>query len=192
MRVNSLLSYTEGAAYRSTANRQPTNASGPSASKVQRTNYKGRSANYDRIFTFIDLMTPGQCFNIFSQSARKSELLLKYGKELSSVGDIFGVVEPDDVVKGSQNVLNLTTAKPLIPLKFRYGIIPSVPLVQPPMGHQRYFILKNQTIGISHKTRTSARVAIFGRLHGRSASTDRRVCKCRALDHPVQPGPLRF
>jgi len=142
--------YTEGPAYRGTGNRQPTNASGPSPNKVQRINYKGKGANYDRIFTFIDLNTPGQCFNIYSQSARKSEFLLKYGKEMSSVGDLFGIVEPDDIGKGSQNIITLTTAKPLIPLQFRYRIIPNIPLVQPERGRQRYFILKNRIVGI-HK-----------------------------------------
>jgi len=141
--------YTEGASYRSNGgSRQPTNASGGPAAKIQRTQYRARNANYDRIFTFIDLNCPGQCFNVFSQTTAESERLMKYGKEASSVGDLFAILEPDDVDMGSQNVLNLHTTKPFVPLQWKNELVPSVPLIQPPRGYQRYFILKGHHINV--------------------------------------------
>lgn len=142
--------YTEGASYQSSGNKQPTNASGASPTKMPRTHYKSKGAPYDRIFAFIDLSSPGLCFNVISQTPSESDRLMKFAREFSSVGDLFGIVEPDMPTPGIQNVLTIKTIKPIVPLKWKDSIIPSVPLRPPPRGQQRYFILKSTKVNI-HK-----------------------------------------
>jgi hypothetical protein len=138
--------YTEGAGYQSLANKQPTNGSGATPNKQQRTYFKSKGANYDRIFTFICLNSPGQCFNIISQTPNESDKIMKYAKNHSSIGDIFAIIEPDMARPGIQNVMTVDTSNELIPIKWDDSLIPTVPLVPPPKGHQRYFILKGEKI----------------------------------------------
>jgi len=141
--------YTEGAAYQNQGNKPPTNGSMIMPAKIQRTHFRSKGANYDRIFTFIDLKSTGRCFNIISQTPTESDILMKYGKESSSVGDMFLILEPDRPTSSMQNVLSLTTAKSFVPVEWNPTILPSVSVIPPAKGQQRYFVLKEHKVGIS-------------------------------------------
>jgi hypothetical protein len=65
------------------------------------------------------------------------------------VGDIFAIIEPDQVVRSLQGDLPLiNTSKALYPL-LNSGFASVVPLVVPEVGKQRYFYLKKVSVELS-------------------------------------------
>jgi hypothetical protein len=107
------------------------------------------NATYDRLFFFADLNTPGKCFAILTETVNKSDLLLSHAQHSVGVGDIFAVVEPDQVVRALQGDLPLiNTSKPLYPL-VNSGFASVVPLIVPEAGKQCYFYLKNVSVQLT-------------------------------------------
>lgn len=107
------------------------------------------NATYDRLFVFADLSTPGKCFAILADTVSKSDLLMSHAQHNVSVGDVFGMMEPDQVVRALQGDIPLVnTSKPLYPL-VNSGFPPVVPLVVPEAGKQRYFYLKNVSVQLT-------------------------------------------
>lgn len=190
----SIRHYTEGAAYQSMANKQPINGTSGPPSKQPRTYFKSKSATYDRIFTFCCLNSPGQCFNVISHNSNQSDMLMRYGKSHSSIGDIFAIIEPDTAISGMQNVLTVTTKEEFVPIKWKDTLIPSVALVPPPKGHQRYFILKNKKVDLFKVGAVQA--SCKGQLCDRQKKPSRNIaCGClymlRASD-VVFEGHVKF
>jgi hypothetical protein len=107
------------------------------------------NANYDRMFYFADLNTPGKCFVILTETVNKSDQLMSHAKKMVSVGDIFVVVEPDQVVRALQgDVPLINTNKPLYPVtNSNFAVV--VPLMVPQAGKQHYFHLKNVLIQLT-------------------------------------------
>jgi hypothetical protein len=106
-------------------------------------------ATYDRLFFFADLKTPGKCFAILTETASKSDLLMSHAQHTVGVGNVFAVIEPDQVVHALQADLPLiNTSKPLYPL-VNSGLASAVPLVVPEAGKQRYFHLKNVLVQLT-------------------------------------------
>jgi hypothetical protein len=102
------------------------------------------NATYDQLFFFADLNTPGKCFVILTETVNKSDLLMSHAQHTVGVGDVFAIIEPDQVVRALQGDLPLiNTSKPLYPLVVNSGLVPEVLLVVPEAGKQRYFYLKN-------------------------------------------------
>jgi hypothetical protein len=107
------------------------------------------NATYDRLFFFADLNTPGKCFVILTETVNKSDLLMSYAQHSVGVGDIFAIIEPDQVVRSLQGDLPLiNTSKALYPL-LNSGFASVVPLVVPEVGKQRYFYLKKVSVELS-------------------------------------------
>jgi hypothetical protein len=111
------------------------------------------NATYDRLFFFADLNTPGKCFVILTENGSRSDFLLSHAQHTVSVGDIFAIIEPDQVVHALKGDLPLVnTSKPLYPL-VNSGLASVVPLVIPEAGKQHYFYLENVSV---HLTKVEA------------------------------------
>jgi hypothetical protein len=107
------------------------------------------NTTYDRLFFFADLRTPGKCFAILTETVSKSDLLMAHAQHSVGVGDVFAIIEPDQVMRALQGDLPLiNTSKPLYPL-LNSGFTSVVPLVVPEAGKQRYFFLKNVSVQLT-------------------------------------------
>ncbi len=119
---------------------------GSAFNKLRPTN---TNAIYDRILIFADVVTPGKCFAILTESAYKSDLLMTYSKHDVSIGDTFAIIEPDGVFRALHGDLPLVNStKPLYPVtNSNFGL--SVPLMVPEAGKQRYFYLTNVVVELT-------------------------------------------
>jgi hypothetical protein len=106
------------------------------------------NARYDRIITMGDLNTPGKCFCIITETVAESDYLLRHMREYSTIGDIVAVVEPEGPKKALNDMPVVSTITPLVPLATP-DPIPSIALVTPQPGYQRYFLLTSVTIQMS-------------------------------------------
>jgi hypothetical protein len=119
---------------------QNNNSRGSTFTKLRAGNM---NATYDRLFFFADLMTPGKCFVILTETPGRSDLLMLHAQNTVGVGDIFAIIEPDQVLRSLHGDLPLVnTSKPLYPL-VNSNFAPEVLLIVPEAGKQRYFYLKN-------------------------------------------------
>jgi hypothetical protein len=121
---------------------------------------------YDHYFTFADLNTPGKCFVILSETIQKSDHLMSFSKQNVGIGNIFAIIEPDQVLKAMMSDIPLiVTSKPLYPLV--HCAIGQVPLVVPEAGKQRFFFLRGVLIQL-HKveaTKASCNGTLCDRQH---------------------------
>ena len=78
--------------------RNPTSQQGGWTTAFQRLHYTAGNAFYDRIFCFADLSTPGKCFVIISNTVTQTDKLLYHGREISAVGDLFAIIEPQSPI----------------------------------------------------------------------------------------------
>ena len=124
------------------------------------------NATYDRLFFFADLNMPGKCFMILTETVNKSDLLMSYHAQQSvGIGDIFAIIEPDQVAHLLQGDLPLiNTSKALYPL-LNSGFASEVPLVVPEVGKQCYFLKK-----VSVK---------FSKVEAVKASCNSTLCDCQ-------------
>jgi hypothetical protein len=114
------------------------------------------NVTYDRLFFFADLNTPGKCFVILTETVNRSDLAMSFAQQNVGIGDVFAIIEPDQVVRCLQADLPLiNTSKPLYPL-LNFGFESVVPLVVPETGKQRYFYLKNVLVEMSKVEATKA------------------------------------
>ena len=75
------------------------------------------NTTYDRLLFFADLCIPGKCFAILAETVNKSDLLMAHAQHSVGVGDVFAIIEPDQVVRALQGDLPLiNTSKPVNPL----------------------------------------------------------------------------
>jgi hypothetical protein len=106
------------------------------------------NVTYDRLFFFADMNTPGKCFVILTETVHKSDFLMSFAQQNIAIGDIFAIIEPDQVVRALQGDLPLiNTSKPLYPLLNCPREL--VPLVVPETGKQRYFCLEGVLVQLS-------------------------------------------
>jgi hypothetical protein len=107
------------------------------------------NAIYDRILIFADVLTPGKCFAILTETAYKSDLLMSYSKHTVSIGDTFAIIEPDQVFRAlHDDLLLVNSTKPLYPV-INSNLRLSVPLMVPEAGKQRYFYLWNIAVELT-------------------------------------------
>jgi hypothetical protein len=107
------------------------------------------NATYDRLFYFADLSTPGKCFAIMTETVSQTDLLMSHSRQNVGVGDVFAIIEPDQVLRALQGDIPLVnTGKPLYPL-VNSGFAVAVPLVVPEAGKQHYFYLRNVSVQLT-------------------------------------------
>jgi hypothetical protein len=111
--------------------------------------YNPGNVRYDRIFTFADLNTPGKCFAMITETVNEMDHLLWHLRESAAIGNIVALVEPEAPTKALNDMPLLSTIVPLVPIQVPTDL-PSVPLVTPQPGQQRYFLLMDIQVRLSH------------------------------------------
>jgi hypothetical protein len=132
---------------------------------------------YDRIFFFADLNTPGKCFVIIAETVQMSEFLMTYAQQGIGIGNIFAIIEPDQVTRAMKGGMPLIeTSKALYPV-LTCGPDQVVPLIIPEMGKQNYFYLRNVKVELNRVE--AARASCNGTLCDRqNAMTRGGSCGC--------------
>lgn len=107
------------------------------------------NSTYDRLLFFADLCTPGKCFAVLTETPSKSDMLMTYCKQTVAVGDIFAIIEPDQVVRALKgNVPLVNTTKAMYPL-VDSNFASICPILEPEVGQQRYFYLKHVIVELT-------------------------------------------
>ncbi len=125
-------------------------AGGNRGNNMRNLRFNPGNAKYDRIFTLADLKTPGKCFAIITESPNETDRLLQYMRDSSALGDMLVLHEPESPTRALNDMPVVNTLSPLYPVEeLASDDLPTVNLVAPQVGQQRYFFLKCKTIRIS-------------------------------------------